>query len=207
MSYTNVDNGQPVLPVGVVQSTDFLGRDPRKGYNGSSSRWPAAMAAVDSSITVGQFIGRDLTLDNLNQVTSLDQIDSPTIANVVGATPRNAINGYPQPITVANVAINGFVPAGYNQAVSIYQEGVLYIGCCDTISAAAIQGTLHIATVNFGLDTDTPIYAGMLVAAGTTDAAPLALTGVASLSAFAGDVTGGYVWGDVVPVQFNFINS
>ena len=186
----SVTDGLSVYPG--QTSANFVG--------GAFSNTQKYLAATGSTIFPGLLVGRIENAANYLNAVSLDQITSPTIANIIGGVSSSTFNETPPYLTAG---YGNLAPYAAGTRLNIFNEisGFIYI-----FAGALLDGTtaLGVATTTTGSG-NTLIYAGSLVPAGATGIGPVvALVGYAAINGQSNGAT--YARGSLVPVSLSFYN-
>jgi len=182
------------LITSVNDGSQVIAGEYNRGLGQYAMRAPAPLVAVGGSLVPGLFCARRGT--NFSTVTSLDEITSPTVADVVGAVAR------------MKVAIGGDI--SYYEIMQNLLDNVTLIDVLERIegyywawvgAALTDPSKVYIATTTSGTGS-SQIIAGSVVPASTSGA--LDISSIATFSSYAGGAFN-YAAGSLVPVVINDI--
>jgi hypothetical protein len=165
-----------------------------RGQGQYAMRSPAPLIAVGGSLAPGLFAARRGT--NFSQVTSVDQVTSPTVADIVGAVARQKVSiggDFSYYDLMANLLDN-------QTFLDILERAEGYFNAWAG-TALTDPSKVWIATTTSGTGS-SQIIAGSVVSAATPNA--LDISSIATFSSYAGG-SFNYSAGGIVPVVINNI--
>lgn len=158
-----------------------------RGIGQYSMRMPAPQVATGATLFPGLFAGIVTDATNATQVTSIDQVSTPTVANVVGVVARQKVaqGGL---VTYANIAANA-LPVGYVMDLLQVATGYVWVWVGSAITSAT---KVYIAPTTTG-----GVVAGSVVPSTYTNA--IDISTIATFAPINGS-TFSFAQGDLVAV-------